>query len=185
LCNVYRSQRYYSGQISIIDLRNDGVRKRIWEGIDIGDLLASTLRLFAKMLNSEETKSQLLLRQQILKSIVLLSDLFSITEFEWMCDMFQKLYEKDEIDDILIKQYLVMGICKSAAVVQQSPKIPNVQYISKLIRLSVESTEANLQIAALNGILYLLEAQANKVRNTFIDDLPYTLDYSTYFGNSV
>lgn len=59
------------------------------------------------------TFSQYLLKNQIIKSIVFLSDIFNIQQFEWMLELFHKLYEGDQIiDDFLTKRYLIIGICK-------------------------------------------------------------------------
>lgn len=95
-----------------MDLRDDALKKHVWQNIDLGEMLAGTLRLFEKLLFHESTKKCHLLHKQIVKCVVLLSDLFSYGQFEWMIDLFLKFYDADQIDDFLLKQYLVLGICK-------------------------------------------------------------------------
>lgn len=95
-----------------MELRNDALRKHIWQGIDLGDMLDGSLKLFGNILENPKYHKSHLLHRQCFKSILLLSDLFSYSQFEWMVELFQKHYEMDQIEDFLIKQYLVLGICK-------------------------------------------------------------------------
>lgn len=46
---------------------------------------------------------------------------------------------------------------------QGGSKVPQIQFMTKVIKNSLESSEASIEIAVLNGLLYLLEAQAFKV----------------------
>ena len=156
-------QKYYLGQLSIHKLRENAMKQHTWQSINLNELMAITLSKFDSFLNDSNLHLYFQLKKQIIKTLVILSDLFSITQFEYLLLMLIKLYDSDQYDDFLIKQYCLIGICKSIAVLQTSPKIPSVQYINKIIKNSIESTEHSLQIAALNGILYLLESQLNKV----------------------
>lgn len=105
-------QSFYSGQISINELRDNAIRNHNWQGLNLNEVVANTLILFSKLLDYDSYKNSANLRRQIVKSVLILSDLFSLTQFEWMLDQFSKIYDADLIDDFLLKQYLILGICK-------------------------------------------------------------------------
>jgi len=49
---------------------------------------------------------------------MMLSDVFTDkAQFEWMLSMFLNIHQSHPPDDELTMQYIVVGICKSAAVV--------------------------------------------------------------------
>lgn len=103
-----------------------------------------------------------------MKSIVLLSDLFNATQFEWMLDTFQKIYSVSEIiEDSLTLQYLTLGICKAAAIVQLV-KIPQPPIMIKILKIALENPESCIQLAALNGVLYLLESEYKVTKIFFL-----------------
>jgi len=77
---IYRIPvRYYSGQLSISELRE--FRKHKWQGMDMGNLLDAFLRSFDKRLTSNN--ASLLVVKEILAAILILSDLFNREQFKW------------------------------------------------------------------------------------------------------
>jgi hypothetical protein len=87
-----------------------GQKNTRFPDVDVNSLLFRHCKTLESIVE-EEHRSPLLLKY-IVKSIVLISDLFSFAQFEWMLELFQKLFEADQIDDFLVKQYLVLGIFK-------------------------------------------------------------------------
>lgn len=54
---------------------------------------------------------------EVIKSILVISDLFTDkTQFTWMLDVFLDLSRTHTIEDEILQQYLIIGICKAAAV---------------------------------------------------------------------
>jgi len=103
-----------------------------------------------------------------------------------MYKLYQKLYDADsssEMEDFLVRQYAIMGMCKSVAVLAMETEVwevffhsllvfvskyivwkPVVTYLTKVIKTSLfENSKISEQIAALNGILYLIEGKQTKV----------------------
>eukprot|EP01119_Soliformovum_irregulare_P004870 TRINITY_DN1603_c0_g1_i1.p1 TRINITY_DN1603_c0_g1~~TRINITY_DN1603_c0_g1_i1.p1 ORF type:complete len:2158 (+),score=703.02 TRINITY_DN1603_c0_g1_i1:70-6543(+) len=155
-------QRYYAGQVSIAELRQQVLQQRLWEDVNLSQLIGSLMIQCEIVM--DRSNSQILLQKQVFKSLVLLSDAFSITQFNWMLDLFLRLYDSEAHDNFLLKQYLVLGICKCTAVLQLHKPVLW-QTIARILKASIEG-ETCLQLAALNGILYLLEAQLSKVLST-------------------
>ena len=54
----------------------------------------------------------------VLLQVVALSDVFTEKQqHEWMLDVLLEVHKTHPIDDELVNQYLVVGICKAAAIV--------------------------------------------------------------------
>lgn len=144
---------------------------------------------------------------EAVRSTVMISDLFTDkAQFVWMLDIFLDL-SKIHIDDELLLQYLIVGICKSAAVL--TPVNANYKYIfrlylmrfvlqdletyeqiKKLLLLHLKSSFLPLRIACLHGLLYLLEGcKLTNITLSGISDemqliLPCTIDYIQYYFNN-
>ena len=136
----------------------------IWKGIDISLLVEELLFVFKplienyiKMINKNKKnknyndtnnnenqqtniKNQLLLQKEVIKSTLLLSDLFSKAQFMWMLQIFQRIFSLNDtttttsttssnnnsesnlnyLDDFLVDQYVTIGICKAESVLEMS-----------------------------------------------------------------
>jgi hypothetical protein len=79
------------------------------QGIDMSNLLDNLLRSFEKRLASNPGP---LVKLELVRAIFILSDLFSQEEFAWMAQLFTQFMNEDEIEDFLLRHYLILGICK-------------------------------------------------------------------------
>lgn len=54
---------------------------------------------------------------EIMKSLIIISDFFTEpAQFTWLFDTCMMLHSKHPIEDDIMHQYIVLGICKSASV---------------------------------------------------------------------
>ena len=54
---------------------------------------------------------------EIVRSTVIISDLFTDkSQFNWMLEVFLELSKVHTVEDELLHQYLIIGICKAVAV---------------------------------------------------------------------
>ncbi|XP_054721499.1 huntingtin-like [Uloborus diversus] len=124
-------------------------------GLDIHSCLHFLLDLYSQWL-SPETRPPLTLLTEVVKSIVALSDIFmEKIQFEWMLDTFLEVQKIHPIEDEIIMQYLIFGICKGAAVLGIEPDV--LDKLKKLLELCLKSTYLPTKISTLHGLLYVLE----------------------------
>eukprot|EP01133_Synstelium_polycarpum_P008416 gene8416-9901_t len=154
------TSRYTSGQISLADLRQFRVPTHL--GINFSPIIEKLINTFESFLIN--TMCPPLLRKEILKAVVLLSDLFNRDQYTWMYRTFSTIQAADDnSDDFLVRQHLLLGICKGLAVLQPTeadPQHPVVIY--EMLKTALEHPNISLQQSALDGILYLLEGKVNR-----------------------
>lgn len=72
-----------------------------------------------------------------------------------MLDVFLELSKVHTVEDELLHQYLIVGICKAAAVL--TPDLETYENIKKLLIQYLKSSFLPSRISCLHGFLYILE----------------------------
>ncbi|CAG2167101.1 unnamed protein product, partial [Oppiella nova] len=145
--------------------------------IDLNSCLHFLLDLFGQLLTAQQSM-QLPLLTEICKSIVFLSDLFTERiQFEWLLDTFLELHRMAQIsEDEIMSQYLIVGICKSSAVLG----LENEQIVDKCkkcIEASLKSHYLPTRIATIHGLKYILEFRGIGSNGRETAFLPIASDY--------
>lgn len=84
--------------------------------VDTRSCIMSLVDLYTHLLSQP---IDMLLLHHILTSIVMISDLFVLSnQYEWMLETFLKLSDTHPSEDVLSEALLVLGIIKSAAVLR-------------------------------------------------------------------
>ena len=125
--------------------------------------------LFKRVLDSlsvhlRSANSGYLVRKESAKAMLLLSDLFdSKSYYEWMLVECLALLRNVAPEDFLTTQYAVTGVCKAMAALKVDPA-PYVVEVTGVLERAMVHAHRSMHVAALHGILYLLEAQMSQVR---------------------
>ncbi|CAG2108008.1 unnamed protein product, partial [Medioppia subpectinata] len=114
----------------------------------------------------------------LLDLFVLLSDLFTERiQYEWLLDTFLELHRMAQIsEDEIMSQYLIVGICKSSAVLG----LENEQIVDKCkkcIEVSLKSHYLPTRIATIHGLKYILEFRGIGSNGREAAFLPIASDY--------
>ncbi|KAL5022595.1 hypothetical protein ScPMuIL_001750 [Solemya velum] len=143
-------------------------------GLDINSCLQFLLELYGQWLSpTASPKPPLMLRNEIVKSVLCLSDLFMEREqHEWMLDTLLDVQKSHPIEDELFLQHLIVGICKGASVIGVESAAG--ERLCKAVDGGLKSTHLSSRIATLHGILYLLEAGMSEITKTVV---PMTTDF--------
>ncbi|KAG1678706.1 Huntingtin [Nymphon striatum] len=151
-------------------------------GLDIHSCLHFLLDLYSQWMSPQIpqhatdipiNKTPLSLLTEVTRSVVLLSDIFTErAQFDWMQDILLDLTRTHPPEDEIISQYLIVGICKSVAVLNMESDM--VERLRKLVELSLRSTYLPVRIATLHGILYILQLGVGEEISGFI---PIAIDY--------
>ncbi|EGG16421.1 Huntingtin family protein [Cavenderia fasciculata] len=171
--------RFTSGQLSLADLKQ--FKSPYHLGINFTPIIEKLLQTFEAFLINSMCPP--MLRKEIINTTVLLSDLFNREQILWMYRIFCTMYHNttlvDDNDDFLLKQHLVLGICKSIAIIYPndltSPLSPyatlppkdsgqdtHANTIFDILSSALEHKNLSLQQSALDSILYLLEGKVNR-----------------------
>ncbi|XP_017781525.1 PREDICTED: huntingtin [Nicrophorus vespilloides] len=158
------SVEYLQLSIKIIELKEDSEAAKVYLqrekvlseiGLDLNSCLQFLLDLYSQWIKSEEVLPLRLL-QEVVKSILAISDLFSErSEFVWMLDIFSELSRNHAVEDEIIHQYLVVGICKAVSVL--SPDMEYFELAKKIITQSLKSAFISARISSIHGLLYILQ----------------------------
>lgn len=122
---------YPIGRLTVSQLRQTKIYQ--WHDVDISLLIEELLMLYKHHLDHYLAHSapHLTLHRAVIKSVLLLSDLFTRQQFLWMQQVFERIYyaglpldptarSKDDTDhvladDFLVDQYVLIGLCKVTA----------------------------------------------------------------------
>ncbi|KAL6062018.1 hypothetical protein QOT17_012438 [Balamuthia mandrillaris] len=171
-------QRYYSGQVSILQLRE---RLQVAESTEptqeadsfMSAWIASIEKTIQTICSKDGSASSALtgggggfhitntsLARELISAVLLFSDLFqTVSQWRWMEQVFLALMKEDsEMEDHLLACHLLLGLAKTAAVLEKDTNIQS-DYLVELLQRALDSKYSALQLSALNGVLFLLEAQ--------------------------
>lgn len=141
--------------------------------IDLTSCLHFLQDLYGQMLSTQPIHFPM--ATEIAKSIVLLSDLFlERAQFEWMLDTFYEWHNTAQAyENEMICQYLIVGICKSSAVLGLENELM-IERCKKCLETSLKSSFLPNRIASLHGLSYLLEHKKSGKESVFV---PVASDY--------
>ncbi|KAF5273906.1 hypothetical protein FQA39_LY01021 [Lamprigera yunnana] len=157
-------------------------------GLDLNSCVQFLIDLYSQWIKAQNTPLRIL--HEVVKSILGISDLFTDRfQFSWMLDICLDLVKVHTIEDEIIHHYLIISICKAAAVL--TPDIETYEVLKKLITQNIKSGFLPTKIACLHGLLYIL--QGCVLGNTHIGGLseemqiifPIIIDYIDAFINSI
>ncbi|XP_033632694.1 huntingtin-like isoform X2 [Asterias rubens] len=118
-------------------------------------------------------RTPLMLICETVKSVLVISDVFTQRgQYEWMFDTLLEVNKNHPVEDELVTQYAVPGICKAAAILGLEKDLS--EKVSKLLEVTLRSTHLPSRVGALYGALYILESDAVEEINVFI---PVVSDY--------
>ncbi|XP_050396465.2 huntingtin [Patella vulgata] len=160
-------------QIPLIALENKD-RSVSVNGLDINSCLQFLSELYGPWLSPETgSKPPLMLLNAVVKSMLSLSDLFMEREqFEMMLDTFLDLYKVHPAEDEILLQYLIVGICKAAAVIGVDSA--TAERLIKIVDAGLRTTHLPSKISSLHGILYILETSTSELTKSL---LPLITDF--------
>ncbi|KAJ8968862.1 hypothetical protein NQ317_016785 [Molorchus minor] len=132
-------------------------RKKTLEecGLDINSCLQFLLDYYTQLMKPQSLTNIRILPDAI-RSTVIISDLFTDkSQFSWMLDVFLELSKLHAVEDELLHQYLIVGVCKAVGVL--TPDIETFEQVKKLLIQYLKSPYLSSRIASLYGLLYVLE----------------------------
>ncbi|XP_056004424.1 huntingtin-like isoform X2 [Ostrea edulis] len=143
-------------------------RSILLSGLDIHSCLQFLLELYGQWLSPNSIlKPPLMLKNEVVKSLASLSDLFVEREqYEWMQDFLFDIYKAHPPEDEIMMQYINVGLSKSAAVVGLDNS--GIEKMMKLLDTGLRSPNLPSRIAAMQGILYLLEAGMQEITKPLV-----------------
>lgn len=163
---------------------NSPSRKLGQQEIDILSCVQFLMDLFSEWFHSASTVSQAnsssnLITQsfrlprpflcECLHSLILISDFFTERhQFEWMFTSLYSLQSVQPLDDDLMLQYLVLGMCKAGAILGLNHNVCEI--LAPILECSLSSS-ISCQVFALQGALYVLECEMGSSARQIVDVL--------------
>nr|CAI5834822.1 unnamed protein product [Callosobruchus analis] len=132
-------------------------RKKMLEesGLDINSCLQFLIDYYTQLMKPQ-SKTHLMVLHEAVRSTLIISDLFTDkAQFSWLLDVFLDMSKLHTVEDELLHQYLIAGICKAVAVL--SPALEVYEQAKKMLSLYLKSPYLTSRIASLYGLLYILE----------------------------
>ncbi|XP_072177779.1 huntingtin-like [Diadema setosum] len=142
--------------------------------LDVHSCLVLLLEVYGQWLApGAARRTSLMLLCETIKSVLLISDIFTErAQFEWMYETLLELNKIHPVEDELVSQYVIPGICKAASVLGMDKDVS--EKVSKLLEVTLRSTHLPSRVGALYGVLYILESDAVEDIEVFV---PMVTDY--------
>uniref|UniRef100_A0A7S4KIS8 Uncharacterized protein n=1 Tax=Paramoeba aestuarina TaxID=180227 RepID=A0A7S4KIS8_9EUKA len=154
------------------------------KSLEVGRMMETQIFSVIELILTIETYGSLIFQEGI-RSVLILSDFFDQSRMEWMLAKFVNFVEQEQTkEEGTVNSMLVLGVLKAVSVLSCIPRHDSlvdtiIQQISAsagtgvtgLLRSSLESSQKSIQIATLNGILYLLDASVHKVLTSNLEFL--------------
>ncbi|KAJ8026358.1 Huntingtin [Holothuria leucospilota] len=142
--------------------------------LDVHSCLMLLLEVYGQWLSPIATpRTPLMQLCETVKSVLVISDIFTErSQFEWMFDTLLEVNKYHYVEDEIINQYVVPGICKAAAILGMDKDVS--EKVSKLLEVTLRSNHLPSRVGALYGALYLLESDVIEDVNVFI---PVLVEY--------
>ncbi|XP_041477605.1 huntingtin-like isoform X1 [Lytechinus variegatus] len=149
---------------------------RVPSNLDVHSCLVLLLEVYGQWLApGSARRTSLMLLCETIKSVLLISDIFTErSQFEWMYETLLELNKIHPVEDELVTQYVIPGICKAASVLGMDKDVS--EKVSKLLEVTLRSTHLPSRVGALYGVLYILESDAVEDIQVFV---PMVTDYIT------
>uniref|UniRef100_A0A6P7F8J4 Huntingtin-like n=1 Tax=Diabrotica virgifera virgifera TaxID=50390 RepID=A0A6P7F8J4_DIAVI len=168
------SDRYSCGQVSVryllvatgsVEETQDNImvaeicRQRTQKlesmGLDVNSCLQFLIDYYTQLMRPQ-SHTHIRVLHEAVRSTIMISDLFTDkSQFSWMMEVFLELFKIHHSEDEFLYQYLILGICKAAAVL--SPDLETFDNLKKMLVQYLKSPYLTSRISSLYGILYLLE----------------------------
>ncbi|CAG9829715.1 unnamed protein product [Diabrotica balteata] len=168
------SDRYSCGQVSIryllvatasVEETQDNImvaeicRQRTQKlesmGLDVNSCLQFLIDYYTQLMRPQ-SHTHIRVLHEAVRSTIMISDLFTDkSQFSWMMEVFLELFKIHHSEDEFLYQYLILGICKAAAVL--SPDLETFDNLKKMLVQYLKSPYLTSRISSLYGILYVLE----------------------------
>lgn len=130
--------------------------------IDVNSCIHTLLDLYWNII-----KSHIAVQEEVLKSIIKISDLFfDINQFNKNLDLFFDLFKTAwSQEDEISMQYLILGICKFYTIAHETFQNDNVKFekCKKSIEISLKSQFFSTRINCLVGLNYILQDKLNAI----------------------
>ncbi|XP_066278562.1 huntingtin-like isoform X2 [Branchiostoma lanceolatum] len=148
--------------------------RRFRGGLDIHSCLQFLVELYSQWMEpTAMPRTPVPLLCEVAKSILLISDLFTeLRQYEWMFDSLLELNKIHPVEDEILLQYVVPGVCKAGAVMGMEG--PVAERVSKLLESSLKSTHLPTKVGSVYGSLYILEAGPSEASKLLV---PVLQDY--------
>nr|CAM12495.1 Huntingtin [Branchiostoma floridae] len=148
--------------------------RRFRGGLDIHSCLQFLVELYSQWMEpTAMPRTPVPLLCEVAKSILLISDLFTeLRQYEWMFDSLLELNKIHPVEDEILLQYVVPGVCKAGAVMGMEG--PVAERVSKLLESSLKSTHLPTKVGSVYGSLYILEAGPSEATKLLV---PVLQDY--------
>ncbi|VVC25146.1 Hypothetical protein CINCED_3A023792 [Cinara cedri] len=125
-------------------------------GLDLNSCILLLKEVFNQWIESK-TRGSLSQINEMIKCLLVISDLFTEKEhYVWMLNVCLDLSQTHYHEDLLLHQYVIIAAAKSMAI----SRVEDMNVREKVLKLIDNSLKSNCrltQLAALHGLLYLLE----------------------------
>lgn len=112
-CNMYEDKLC----ASVIKLNNRRNEALMSASLDLDSCLRFLLELYGSWISPQSNNTSTQLLTEMLKSILVISELFAErAQYQWMLDVCLELSHNHPPENTIIHQYLIVAICKAAAV---------------------------------------------------------------------
>jgi huntingtin len=126
-------------------------------GIDVQSCLHFLFDLYSQFL-AHPAETPLVLLTETVRSMVLLSDLFSeSSNFWWMLTCLSEVQRVHPVEDEVLSGLLCLGICKAVAVTGGDQE--TLERTRRTIEICAKSAHLPTKISALYGILFYCQVQ--------------------------
>lgn len=113
---------------------------------------SSRWKIFSDILYLQTKSTHIRVLHEAIRSAVIISDLFmDKSQFTWMMEIFLELSKMHTVEDELLHQYLIVGICKAVSILnpvsliwKKAQWFPNITYIMSLGNRNLRTSEKNI-----------------------------------------
>eukprot|EP01156_Anaeramoeba_ignava_P023836 Anaeramoba_ignava/c21791_g2_i1.p1 GENE.c21791_g2_i1~~c21791_g2_i1.p1 ORF type:complete len:2531 (+),score=707.32 c21791_g2_i1:258-7850(+) len=138
-------------------------RKQLkFQDLEVRKYIDSFFGLLETFISQEIGFSTPAIIRESFHSILLISDLFNFEEFGRLIPILMNVLVGTSEDDYVMRPLLIIGICKTISVLYRQPdlySILDIDFFSFLTE-SIKSYHDPIKLAALQGLLYLIEVKS-------------------------
>ncbi|XP_047352945.1 huntingtin isoform X1 [Vespa velutina] len=172
-CNLYED-KLNASVLELKNRRNDALKSA---SLDVDSCLRFLVELYTSWL-SPQANIPIQLLTETMKSLLAISDLFvERAQYQWMLDVCLEISRVHSIENGILHQYLVISVCKAAAVLTPLD-LDTLDRVKRLVDINLKSVFLAARVAALHGVLYLLQSAVQANYEEIMNILhPLTIEY--------
>ncbi|KAI4485420.1 hypothetical protein M0804_006925 [Polistes exclamans] len=172
-CNLYED-KLNASVLELKNRRNDALKTA---SLDVDSCLRFLVELYTSWL-SPQANIPIQLLTETMKSLLAISDLFvERAQYQWILDVCLEISRVHPIENGILYQYLVISVCKAAAVLTPLD-LDTLEKVKRLIDINLKSVFLAARVAALHGVLYLLQSAVQANYEEIMNILhPLTIEY--------